>query len=74
MEDEDVTETSMIVTWGTTRDLGFPVSKDKDLVITVRDTVEDQQMKFNESVTSPEILRFCRRKIEEWDQKEETEL
>ena len=49
MEDEDVTETSMIVTWGTTRDLGFPVSKDKDLVITVRDTVEDQQMKFNES-------------------------
>jgi hypothetical protein len=64
-------ETSAIEIWGTTRDLGFPVSKDKDLVRSVRDASEDRQMNL---VISPEILSFCRRKIEEWDQKEEPDL
>ena len=60
-------ETSAIEIWGTTRDLGLPVSKDKDLARTVRDAAEDRQMNL---VISPEILRFCRRKIEECDQEE----
>ena len=64
-------ETSPIEIWGTTRDLGFPVSKDKDLVRSVRDVVEDRRINL---VISPEILSFYRRKIEEWDQKEETDL
>ena len=62
--------TSAIEIWGTTRDLDFPVSNDKDLVRSVRDEAEDRQMNL---VISPEILSFCRRKIEEWDQKEEPE-
>jgi hypothetical protein len=64
-------ETSAIEICETTRDLGFPVSKDKDLVRSVRDTTEDHRINL---VISPEILSFCRRKIEEWDQKEETDL
>lgn len=58
-------ETSAIEIWGTTRDLGFPVSKDKDLVRSARDAVEDRRINL---VISPEILSFCRRKIEERDQ------
>ena len=64
-------ETSAIEIWGTTRDLGFPVSKDKDLVRSVRDTAEDRQMNLD---IDPEILSFCRRKMEEWDQKVEPDL
>jgi hypothetical protein len=64
-------ETSAIEIWGTTRDLGFPVSKDKDLVRSARDAAEDRQMNL---VISPGILSFCRRRIEEWDQKEEPDL
>ncbi len=33
-------ETSDIEVWGTTRDLGFPVKKDKDIVQSARDTTE----------------------------------
>ena len=51
-------ETSAIEIWTTTRDLDFPVSKDKDLVRSVRDVVEDRQMNL---VISPEILSFCRK-------------
>jgi len=64
-------ETSAIEIWGTTRDLGFPVSKDKDLVRSARDAVEDRRINL---VISPEILSFCRRKIEERDQEEEPDL
>ncbi len=60
--------TSAIENWGTTRDLGFPVSKDKDMVRSARDAAEDRQMKL---VISPEILSFSSRKIEEWDQRED---
>jgi hypothetical protein len=48
-------ETCVIEIWGTPRDLGFPVSKDKDLVRSVRDMTEDRQMNL---VISPEILSF----------------
>jgi hypothetical protein len=64
-------ETSVIEIWGTTRDLGFPVSKDKDLVRSPRDADEDRRINL---VISPEILSFCRRKIEERDQEEEPDL
>jgi hypothetical protein len=64
-------ETSAIEIWGTTRDLGFLVSKDKNLVRSTRDAAEDRQSNL---VISPEILSFCRRKIEEWDQQEESDL
>ena len=57
-------EASAIKIWGTTRDFGFPVSKDKDLVRSVRDAAEDRQTNL---VISPEILSFCRRKLEERD-------
>ncbi len=64
-------ETIAIEIWGTTRDLGFPVSNDKDLVRSARDAVEDRPINL---VISPEILSFCRRKIEERDQEEEPDL
>ena len=64
-------ETSAIEIWGTTRDLGFPVSKDKDLVRSNRDAAEDRRINL---VISPEILSFCRRIIEERDQEEEPDL
>ena len=64
-------ETSAIEIWGTTRDLGFPVSKDKDLVRSARDVAEDRRINL---VISPEILSFCRRIIEERDQEEEPDL
>ena len=56
---------------GTTRDLDFPVSKDKGLVRSVRDAAEDRQTNL---VISPEIHSFCRRNMEEWDQKEDPDL
>ena len=64
-------ETSAIEIWGTTRDLGFPVSKDKDLVRSARYAAEDRRINL---VISPEILSFSRRKIKERDQKEEPDL
>ena len=64
-------ETIVIEILGSTRDLGFPVSKDKDLVRSARDTVEERRINL---VISPEILSFCRRKIEERDQEEEPDL
>ena len=47
------------------------MSKDKDLVRSVRDVTEDRQTNL---VISPEILSFCRRKLEQQDQKEEPDL
>ncbi len=57
-------ETCDITVWGTTRDLDFPVTRDKDIVKSTRDTVEGRQTNF---VISPEILRFCRQVIGEWE-------
>ena len=48
----------------TTRDLGFPVTKDRDLMRSAWDAAEDRQTNF---VISPEILRFSKRMLEEWD-------
>ena len=47
------------------------MSKDKDLVRSARDAAEDRQTNL---VISPEILSFFRRKLEERDQKEESDL
>ena len=55
-------ETCDITVWDTTRDLDFPVTRDKDLVKSVRDTEEDRYANF---VISPEILHFCRQVLEE---------
>ena len=50
-------ETCGINVWHTTRDLGFPVTRDKDIVKSARDAAESRQTNF---VISPEILCFCR--------------
>ena len=55
-------ETCDINVWVTTRDLVFPVTKDKDMVKSVRDASEGRQTNF---VISPEILRFCRQVLGE---------
>ena len=55
-------ETGDISVWGTTRDLGFPVTRDKDLVKSARDAAEGRQTNF---IISPEILRFCKQVLEE---------
>ncbi len=57
-------ETCDIIVWDTTRDLVFPVTKDKDMVKSARDTAEGRQTSF---VISPEILRFCRQVLGEGD-------
>ncbi len=61
-------ETCDIEMWGTTRDLGFPVTKDKDIVQSVRDAVEGRRTNF---IVSPEILRYSRQVLENEAQEEE---
>ena len=56
-------ETCDIEVWGTTRDLGFPVTRDRDIVKSTRDTVEGRQTNF---IVSPEILSFNRQMLREW--------
>ena len=50
-------ETCDIEVWGTTRDLDFPVTKDKDIVQSARDAAEGRRTNF---IVSPEILRYSR--------------
>jgi hypothetical protein len=54
-------ETCDIEVWGTTRDLGFPVTKDRDIVKSARDAAEGTIF-----IVSPEILRFIRQLPREW--------
>ena len=55
-------ETRDIEVWGTTADLGFPVTKDKDIVQSARDAVEGRQTNLT---ISPEILRYSREVLEQ---------
>ncbi len=55
-------ESCDISVWGTTRELGFPVTRDGDTVKSARDTAESRRTNF---VLSPEILRFCRQVLGE---------
>ena len=57
-------ETYDISVWDTTRELGFPVTKDRDTVKSARDAAEGRRTNF---VLSPEILRFCRQVLGEGD-------
>ena len=61
-------ETCDMEVWGTTRDLGFPVTRDRDIVKSARDSAEGRQTNF---IVSPEILRFRRQMLREWDPGEE---
>ena len=61
-------ETCDIEVWVTTADLGFPVTKDKDIVQSVRDAAEGRQKNF---IVSPEILRFSRQVLEKEAPEEE---
>jgi hypothetical protein len=61
-------ETCDIDVWGTTRDLGFPVTRDSDIVKSARDAAEGRQTNF---IISPEILRFSRQTLGEWAPGEE---
>ena len=61
-------ETCDIEMWGTTRDLGFPVTKDKDIVQSARDAAEGRRTNF---IVSPEILRYSREVLENEAQEEE---
>ena len=61
-------ETCDIEVWGTTRDLGFPVTKDKDIVQSARDAAEGRRTNF---IVSPEILRYSRQVLENEAQEEE---
>ena len=63
-----VWETCDIEVWGTTRDLVFPVTKDRDIVKSARDAAEDRQTNF---IISPEILHFSRQVLEEEDPEDE---
>ena len=56
-------ETCDITVWVTTRDLVFPVTRDKNVVKSARNTTEVRQTNF---VISPEILRFCRQALGDW--------
>ncbi len=56
-----VWETCDIEVRGTTTDLGFPVTKDKDIVKSARDVTEGRWTNF---IISPEILRFSRQVLE----------
>ena len=47
--------------WGKTRDLGFPVTNDKDIVKSARDSAEGRRTNF---IVSPEILRFSSQVLE----------
>ncbi len=57
-----VWETCDIEVWGTTGDLGFPVTNDKNIVKSARDTEEGRRTNF---IVSPEILRFGGQVLEE---------
>ena len=57
-----VWETCDIEVWDTTRDLVFPVTKDRDVVKSVSDTTGGRRTNF---IVSPEILRFIRQLLEE---------
>jgi hypothetical protein len=61
-------ETCDIEVWDTTADLGFPVTKDKDIVKSARDAAEGRRTNF---IISPEILRFSRQVLEKEDPEEE---
>ncbi len=61
-------ETCDIEVWDTTADLGFPVTKDKDIVKSARDAAEDRRTNF---IISPEILRFSRQVLEKEAPEEE---
>ncbi len=54
-------ETCDIEVWGTTTDLDFPVTKDKDIVQSARDVAEGRRTNF---IISAEILRFSRQVLE----------
>ena len=53
---------------GHTNRLGFPVTKDKEIVKSARDTAEGRHTNF---IISPEILRFSRQVLENEDSEEE---
>jgi hypothetical protein len=55
-------ETCDISVWDTTRELGFPVTKDRDTVKSAREATEGRQTNF---VLSPEILHFYRQVLGE---------
>jgi ribonuclease HI len=55
-------ETCDIEVWGTTADLGFPVTKHKDIVQSARDAAEGRRTNL---MISPEILRFSRQVLEQ---------
>ena len=55
-------ETCDIEVWGTTADLGFPVTKHKDIVQSARDVAEGRRTNL---MISPEILRFSRQVLEQ---------
>jgi hypothetical protein len=54
--------------WGTTGDLGFPVTNDKDIVKSTRDVTEGRRTNF---IVTPEILRFIRQVLETESPEEE---
>ena len=53
---------------GTTRDFDFPVTKDKDIVKSARDTAEGRRTNF---IVSPEIVRLSRQILEKEAPEEE---
>ena len=57
-------ETCDMTVWVTTRDLVFPVTRDRYIVTSARDTVKGSQTNF---VISPEILRFCNQVLKQWE-------
>jgi hypothetical protein len=61
-------ETCDIEVWVTSRDVGFPVTKDRDIVKSGRDATEGRRTNF---IISPEIFRFRRQVLSEWSSGEE---
>ena len=57
-------ESCDISVWDTTRELGFPVTRDGDTVKSGRDVAEGRRTNF---VLSPEILLFSRQTLGEGD-------
>ncbi len=57
-----------IEVWDTTRDLDFPVTKDKNIVQSARDESEGRRTNF---IVSPEILRYNRQVLEKEAQEED---
>ena len=64
-------ETLQAINMDTSRDLGFPVTKDKDLVKSARDSAEDRPVNLS---ISPEVLSFSRQTVREWDSVMEHDL